>query len=304
MSPQDFLFVWRPFTWAWGLLACAWAISWMPPRPNRRVMPCFVWGLVFTGFSLLLAGLGCRMIIARRLPMTTMYESILWTAMGIILFAMCFQAFRRSLSVFQCALPVAIVSLILADLPIFSNALGPLPPILRHPFWLVSHVITITLSYAAFAIAMAAGHWAVWQRLRGQMVSSASLIHHSLQIGVGLLTVGILLGAFWAQSAWGRFWGWDPKETWALITLLCYLALLHGRRADLWSDFGLAIGSILAFQTLLMTWYGVNCLLPHGLHNYGFGAGGFKYILSFGFAEGLFIAVAIASIRRKNRERD
>jgi len=105
------------------------------------------------------------------------------------------------------------------------------------------------------------------------------------------------LGALWAQSAWGRFWSWDPKETWALVTLLLYLGLLHGRIAGLWGGFGLAAGCIFAFQAVLMTWYGVNCLLSKGLHSYGFGAGSFRYLLSFAVAECLFIVAVYISSR-------
>lgn len=242
----------------------------------------------------MLAGFACRMLIAQRAPVTNMYESILWAALGIVFFAMIFQARPRLHGVFQCALPIAIVALILADSHLFDAAIQPLPPILRHSFWLVTHVTSITLSYAAFALALGCGHWIIWQRWRGKPSALAQTLHRSLQIGVGLLVLGTILGGLWAQSAWGRFWGWDPKETWALITLLCYLALLHGRFAGWWGGFGLAVGSILAFQAVLMAWYGVNFLLGQGLHSYGFGMGGSRYVLGFGLAEGLFVAAAFA----------
>jgi len=291
MNPQNFLFTCHPFTWAWVLLACAWVVLWMPERRSKSVA---AWGLVVVGFSLMLVGFACRMMIARRAPVTNMYESILWAALGIVLFAMGFQARHRSHSVFQCALPVAVAALILADSHIFDTSLQPLPPILRSPFWLVTHVISITLSYAAFALSMGCGHWIICQRWRGKSVSLTQTLHRSLQIGVGLLAIGILMGGIWAQSAWGRFWGWDPKETWALITLLCYLVVLHGKIAGWWGSFGLAVGSILAFQTVLMAWYGVNFLLGQGLHSYGFGSGGFRYVLCFGLAEWLFVTATFA----------
>ena len=100
----------------------------------------------------------------------------------------------------------------------------------------------------------------------------------------------------WANYSWGRFWDWDPKETWALITLLGYLIVLHGRIAGKWAGFGMAVGSVLAFQGVLMAWYGVNFVLGVGLHSYGFGTGGFGWALLFVATEIAF--VTLASIRR------
>src|SRR5439155_1698324 len=78
-----------------------------------------------------------------------------------------------------------------------------------------------------------------------------------LQLGVLLLAAGTILGGVWANYSWGRFWGWDPKETWALIALLCYLTALHGRLAGWWTEFGLVVASVICFLAVLMAWYGV-----------------------------------------------
>jgi hypothetical protein len=114
-----------------------------------------------------------------------------------------------------------------------------------------------------------------------------------LQIGVLLLATGTILGGVWANYSWGRFWDWDPKETWALITLLGYLIVLHGRIAGKWAGFGMAMGAVLAFQGVLMAWYGVNFVLGVGLHSYGFGTGGFGWALLFVAAEIGFVLLAI-----------
>ena len=89
-----------------------------------------------------------------------------------------------------------------------------------------------------------------------------------------LLTTGIILGGIWAHFSWGRFWGWDPKETWALIALMCYVVPLHGRLVGWLKDFGMAVTSVVAFNAVLMAWYGVNFVLGTGLHSYGFASGG------------------------------
>src|SRR5690606_29359000 len=86
--------------------------------------------------------------------------------------------------------------------------------------------------------------------------------------------------------SWGRFWGWDPKETWAFIAAMGYLALLHGRLTGWVKNFGMLAGAIVAFNLIIMAWYGVNFVLGAGLHSYGFGAGGLEWVSGF---VGLFL---------------
>jgi ABC-type transport system involved in cytochrome c biogenesis permease subunit len=116
-----------------------------------------------------------------------------------------------------------------------------------------------------------------------------------------LLATGTILGGVWANYSWGRFWDWDPKETWALTALLGYLFLLHGRISGLWGGFGLAVGSVIAFMSVLMAWYGVNFVLGAGLHSYGFGAGGFPLVITFVAFELLFVLVAFLRKRRAHK---
>jgi ABC-type transport system involved in cytochrome c biogenesis permease subunit len=100
------------------------------------------------------------------------------------------------------------------------------------------------------------------------------LADRAIQLGVILVAVGTFLGGVWADSSWGRFWGWDPKEVWALITLLVYLVPLHGRFAGWVGTFGLLVSAVVCFGSVLMAWYGVNFVLGVGLHSYGFSEGG------------------------------
>jgi len=101
-----------------------------------------------------------------------------------------------------------------------------------------------------------------------------NFIYAAMAVGVILVTAGTILGGVWADYSWGRFWGWDPKEVWALITLLVYLIPLHGRFAGWVNTFGLAMLSVVCFSSVLMAWYGVNFILGVGLHSYGFTEGG------------------------------
>ncbi len=243
----------------------------------------FYWGAVgiFTS-GLLIHGYGFleRMQIAGRPPVTNMYESVIWVSFGITAIALLFEGIYRAKYYLLAAAPLSIVCLILADsLPaILDPTIKPLVPVLRDNFWLSIHVPTITLSYASFALALGLGHIILGHYLfapqaQARIRSLAKWNYGVLQVGVLLLTTGIILGGIWAHYAWGRFWGWDTKETWALIALMCYVVPLHGRLVGWLADFGMAVTSVVAFNAVLMAWYGVNFVLGTGLHSYGFGTG-------------------------------
>jgi ABC-type transport system involved in cytochrome c biogenesis permease subunit len=102
----------------------------------------------------------------------------------------------------------------------------------------------------------------------------SNFIYRSMQVGVLLIAAGTILGGIWADYSWGRFWGWDPKEVWALITLLVYLIPLHGRFAGWFNTFALVFASVVCSLSVIMAWYGVNFVLGVGLHSYGFVEGG------------------------------
>ena len=193
--------------------------------------------------------------------------------------------------------------LLLADsVPIFDAAIDPLAPVLRDNFWLSSHVLTITLGYAALLLALALGHVTLGMLLLGRgearVRTVSGFTYRSMQAGTLLLAVGTLLGGVWASYSWGRFWGWDPKETWALIALLVYLAILHARFAGWMSDLGLAVGSIVGGLSVLMAWYGVNYVLGTGLHSYGFGTGGgTPWVTAYVALELVLVAVAAWRVR-------
>ena len=107
----------------------------------------------------------------------------------------------------------------------------------------------------------------------------SNFVYRAMQVGVLLIAAGTILGGVWADYSWGRFWGWDPKEVWALITLLVYLVPLHGRFAGWVSTFGLVAASVVCFLSVIMAWYGVNFVLGVGLHSYGFVEGGSQGIM-------------------------
>src|SRR5262245_44793615 len=175
---------------------------------------------------------------------------------------------------------VSTFGLVLADqMPLtLAPNIQPLQAVLRSNYWLVIHVLTIVSSYAAFALAWGLGNLNLGLMLfaphrRDTIKAMSQLCYRAIQIGVVLLAAGTLLGGFWAAESWGRFWGWDPKEVWALIALLCYVIPLHARYVGWVKDFGLAACSVVCFASVVMAWYGVNFVLGAGLHSYGFGGG-------------------------------
>jgi ABC-type transport system involved in cytochrome c biogenesis permease subunit len=241
-----------------------------------------------------------RTLISGRAPVTNMYETVVFVAWGAVLLALVFEALYRGRVAATCASGLAVVALILADnVPILDGSIAPLVPVLRDNMWLTLHVLTITLGYAAFFLAMGLGHlnlglFVLAPGRTAQLKSLSLFLYRSLQVGTFFLAIGTLLGGVWASYSWGRFWGWDPKETWALIALLGYLAVLHGRLIGWFKDFGLAVGAIAGFLLVLMAWYGVNYVLGTGLHAYGFGSGGAGWMLAFAVAEMVVIVLALA----------
>jgi ABC-type transport system involved in cytochrome c biogenesis permease subunit len=286
----------HPFRWAWILYAMAGIILLVSRNSWEKLGYRLTWVLAGSGFLLEAGGLLSRILIAGRPPVTNMYESVIWVAFGTILFALIFEVIYKAGSFLLGAVPVAVASLILADSQpvILDNSIHPLTPVLRDNFWLTTHVLSITLSYAAFALALGVAHVALVQVIAGRKPTATlyNYLYKTLQVGVLLLAAGTILGGVWANYSWGRFWDWDPKETWALTALLGYLFLLHGRISGLWGGFGLAVGSVIAFMSVLMAWYGVNFVLGAGLHSYGFGTGGFPLVATFVGCEMLFVAIS------------
>ena len=233
-------------------------------------------GLIFHAW-----GIALRCMIAGRPPVTNMFESMVWVAFVAALFGFLFFLRYRSTTYLLAALPVSFltVTILLQAPAAMPPSIDPLQPVLRDNFWLTIHVLTITASYGAFLLALGFGHIVLFRYLLNpQSARSDAPLHFWLyrviQLGVLLIAAGTILGGVWANYSWGRFWGWDPKETWALITLLCYIVALHGRIAGYWSHFGLAVASVLCFAAVVMAWYGLNFWFPSGLHSYGRGVGG------------------------------
>lgn len=295
----------RPFRWAWifYLVAFAFLVSFLVTGKDL-----FKWlgaGGLAAGFGVHVYGFVLRCLIAGRPPVSNMYESVIWVTFGCVFFSFVIWAAYKKAVIPTAACVFAVVGLLLADnVPtILDPAIHPLEPVLRSNFWLTIHVLTITLSYAAFALSLCIGNVVLGAYLfRPNQVSTIQnftlYMYRAMQIGVILLAAGTILGGVWADYSWGRFWGWDPKEVWALIALLLYIAVLHGRFAGWLKGFGFVTATVLSFMGVLMAWYGVNFVLGVGLHSYGFGTGGTAYVLGYLLVQLLFIFAAFGKYKK------
>lgn len=273
----------EPFKWAWismGLAAILFAFS-LKLSNKTLYSIAFVPMLISLGFQLF-AYYG-RISISGRPPVSNMFETVVFVASMGAVFSLVLEYFYRNTVIILAGACIATLGMILADqLPYgrgFDSKIDPLVPVLRSNYWLIIHVMTIVASYAAGALAWAIGnislimYWFNSDR-RDLLKTLANLCYSAIKVAVLLLGVGTLLGGIWAAESWGRFWGWDPKETWALIALVVYLIPLHARYIGLVKDFGLAVASVVCFAAIAMSWYGVNFILGAGLHAYGMGDGG------------------------------
>ncbi|MEK2690600.1 cytochrome c biogenesis protein [Bdellovibrio sp. GT3] len=286
----------HPFRWAYVFYILAaiaillvWALS-------KESLMKAAWVFLAIGFILNTYGFAIRMYIMERAPVSNMYETVVWVAWGTVFFAAILELIYKFRIVLFAGTLVAAFGLVIADFApaVLDPTLQPLEPVLRSNYWLTIHVMTITISYAAFFLAFGLGDLGLFYYLKGEEKNHEKIravvtaIYRSMQIGVAFLAPGIILGGIWADYSWGRFWGWDPKETWALIALLGYLAVLHARYAGMIKNFGMVVTAIITFSLVIMAWYGVNFVLGAGLHSYGFGAGGVEYVSAFVAAHLLF----------------
>ena len=208
-------------------------------------------------------------------PFSNVPESLLWMAWGFCAVYFVARVFADFAGLeFACSLGAAGI---LAASTLFRQSAGPLMPMLRSN-WLIFHVFTCMVSYGAFfaAFCVALLWLTLWRKRESQALFDA-LVYQVIAFGFLMLTVGIVSGAAWGNQAWGRYWGWDPKETWALITWLVYAIYLHlrpaGERRGVKAEnlprlnAAFAVGG---FAVLGFTYVGVNYLL-RGLHSYAGG---------------------------------
>ena len=222
--------------------------------------------LVWAGFLLQAAALAVRWKIAGHAPFTNMYESLVffsWAFVASFLVANIFLKISRlGFFVLLCNIAILVYA--------FSHdaAVKPLMPALQSN-WLVLHVTACFFSYGAFAVSfVASGIYLIpLSQKNFSLEQLDGVMYKSILFGFPLLTFGVAAGAIWANEAWGRYWSWDPKETWSLVTWLIYALYLHLRLMRNWSAKKLAWVALVGFLSVIFTYIGVNYCLS-GLHSY------------------------------------
>ncbi|MFO0969840.1 MAG: cytochrome c biogenesis protein CcsA [Gemmataceae bacterium] len=297
---------WAPFRFAWVFMLLAALAMLLNLGSGWRIFSAAALSLYALGLIAMVTGFALRIAISGRPPVSNMYESVIYVGFGVAVFGLIFELIYRSKYILTAAAMVSTVALVLADNcpAILDPSLRPLVPVLRSNFWLVIHVMTITLSYAAFALAMGIGNitlgYLLMRSSNGAAIAALNrFTYKAIQVGVLLLAAGTILGGVWADYSWGRFWGWDPKEVWALVALLGYLAVLHARFAGWVGQRGLAALSVVCFCLVVMAWYGVNFVLGAGLHSYGFGGGGRGWVYAAVVFNLLYAGLALLRSRAR-----
>lgn len=263
-------------------------------------------GLIFAWFTIVaeIIGMTMRVLISGRAPITNMYETVLFSGFGALFIALIIFIFKRDKIFILGGLGYNILCLFMMKFAhgMLDSSISPLVPVLRDNFWLSTHVTTIILSYAALALSWLLANITL-VKAKFQTINNKDyryyegLIYTSIKVGVVLLAAGIILGGVWADYSWGRFWGWDPKETWSLIVLLFYMAVLHGKSTSWITTHRFILLSAAGFMSVMMAWFGVNYILATGLHSYGFSEGGAIFLGSFFLIQTLFL---IFTAKRKS----
>ncbi|OJU80408.1 MAG: hypothetical protein BGO10_05790 [Chlamydia sp. 32-24] len=252
--------------------------------------------LIFFGsaFSIHTGVLLLRCFILERPPVSNMFETVIYvpyiTACSALILAL-INRFRLALVL---SAIISIIFLGLLQVTSIDSGLENVQAVLDSQYWLIIHVLMVVGSYGLFFLAGALGHYYL---LANREKAVERLILKTLYVATALLIGGTILGGVWAAQSWGRFWDWDPKESWAFISSCIYLCWIHAYRFGKIRGFGLAIGSVIGLTFISFTWYGVNYILGTGLHSYGFGNGGEIYFYFYLLAEVLFVTSMIVANR-------
>jgi ABC-type transport system involved in cytochrome c biogenesis permease subunit len=227
---------------------------------RHRPAAAAAWALALAWLALT-AGLGVIWAASGHPPLSNQYESLL--TLLWFLFPLSFYFYRRAPRPEIAPAAALAACLLFGAAALLDRTARPLMPALRSN-WLIVHVLSSMAAYAAFALAAASAGWALAKK---QAQPADDFLLRLARTGFAFLTLGIITGSVWAETAWGSWWSWDPKETWSLLTWLAYAAALHlrnkGARGARFAALMLA-----CFALVLFTYFGVNFLLS-GMHSYG-----------------------------------
>ena len=264
--------------------------------------------IVINGFHILIGvlfaihtlGLVARWYISGHAPWSDAYESMIYVAWATMFFTLAFD--RKSKLTVASGTFVASMILMIAHWNWMDPAIANLQPVLNS-YWLMIHVAVIVASYGPFTLGMVLGVVSLILIICSNAKNKVKMDLHikeityinemALTIGLVMLTIGNFLGGQWANESWGRYWGWDPKETWALISIMVYAFVIHARFVPaLRGKWIYNIMSIIAFYSIMMTYFGVNFYLT-GLHSY---ASGDKVVTPTEFYYSLVLLAIIGTV--------
>ena len=261
---------------------------------------------LFLGFLAHVAGLIVRGYVSGHMPWSNGYESMIYIAWAIMLAGLIFA--RRNPMVLAAAAILSGLTLFVAQMSWLNPEITNLVPVLKS-YWLAIHVAVITASYGFLGVSAIIGYinliMSAFQnpsnrkRISSTIEQLTSINEAAMILGLYFLTIGTFLGGIWANESWGRYWGWDAKETWSLITILIYgfishMRLIPGFRG--WFAYNLA--SVIGLMSVLMTYLGVNYYLS-GLHSYGSGEGlQFPIVLVVVF--GIIAVIAVVAKKKED----
>ncbi|MDD2357646.1 MAG: cytochrome c biogenesis protein CcsA [Thiovulaceae bacterium] len=250
----------------------------LKPSFNLKILSKSAMSLLIVFFIAHTLGLAVRWYISGHAPWSNGFESMVYIAWATVLAGFIFS--RHSPITLASTSILAGLILFVAHLSWMDPKVTNLVPVLQS-YWLDIHVSMITASYGFLGLGALLGFITVLlfalrnskneERINSSILELNAINEMSLLIGLAMLTVGNFLGGVWANESWGRYWGWDPKETWALVTILVYAVVVHIRFIKaLYTPFSYSVISLLAFTSVLMTYFGVNYYLA-GMHSYAKG---------------------------------
>jgi len=250
-------------------------------------------------------GMGLRWYITGHAPWSNGYEALILVAWGALIAGFSFA--KNSKITLGATTLLAFFVLMTAGHSSYDPQLTNLQPVLKS-YWLIIHVATLTISYAFLGLGFILGIMNMFiyifktskNKIRlDLLIAELSYINEmNLIVGLVLATIGTFLGGVWANESWGRYWGWDAKETWALIIVITYTVVLHMRFIPkLKEKYFFNVASILAFSSVIMTFVGVNYYLSKGLHSYGQGDSPIFPIWAWILILSVFLLIIVAGIR-------
>ncbi len=297
------------FFLAFIMTAFGWLLSGKSDGGNR--LGKIAWGLNLGGIALLTVGIVFRCILRQRPPVSTLYETILFTVAVAVILALFIEWIARNriglgLGAFIGAFGMFLASSYeLHEARADGDTMGPLLAVLDTNYWLATHVTTISMGYGAGFLAAFMAHVWIFSAFFGKGRNDPSVRKDLARMIYGVLcfsllfsVLGTLLGGVWANDSWGRFWGWDVKENGALLICIWELLILHMRIGGFIRDFGFALMNVLLGVVVAFSWWGVN-LLDVGLHSYGKAEGIETWLNRFYGVEFAIVLIAIALMYSK-----